>query len=115
MISVCKIFYIEAAHWLPRYVGKCANMHGHRWKIEIELMGKEGIPDPASGMIMDFHHIEVAVQPLLDLLDHGVVNRTIENPTAENIAQWFADNLTTLNPCRIRVWETPTSYAEWLP
>ena len=65
---------------------------------------------------MDFFDIDNVAKPLVDLIDHRCLNDIdgLENPTAENIAEWFATRLSNeldrLVVCR--VYETPTCYAE---
>lgn len=61
----------DAAHRLFLYKGPCNNLHGHTWKVELELMG--GV-DPKSGMLLDFHDIkELARKTIMDKLDHGAI------------------------------------------
>jgi len=47
---VTKQISFDAAHFLPNYDGKCANMHGHRWTIEVAVAGSVH----EDGMVMDF-------------------------------------------------------------
>ncbi len=76
-----------AAHTLEGYPGACARMHGHNWKVEVEVTASalDGI-----GMGMDFRDIRNAAREVCERLDHRYLN-DIEpfdqvNPTAENIA-----------------------------
>lgn len=39
-VSVCKIFTFDAAHQLVGHKGKCSNLHGHTYKLEVVLKGK---------------------------------------------------------------------------
>ena len=80
-------FTFAAAHRLPRYQGKCFNLHGHNYRFQVVL---RGAPDPYSGIFVDFGDVEKAVQQhVLDKVDHTNLNDFIENPTAENIATWI--------------------------
>lgn len=109
---VAKTFYFDAAHRLPDYDGKCANLHGHRWRLDVVL---EGMVNPRTGMVIDFSYIkEVVTQRIISLFDHNDLNTIIENPTAENILFWIRDDLKVLLPYlkRLRLYETPNSYAE---
>lgn len=124
--TVVREFSFDAAHYLPNYKGKCRNMHGHTWRVEVAI---EGGVDPKTGMVLDFADLKLLLLPLKDVLDHQVLNESVlENPTAENIA-WFIstwvdehwselkclksmpDYLTNrLNLAWVKVWETPDSY-----
>jgi len=84
-------FYINSAHYLPNYVGKCKQLHGHTWTLEVSIQGSV---NPDTGFVMDFHQISYIVQTkVIDILDHKLINDIIENPTAENILQWIKDTL----------------------
>ena len=52
-------FTFPAAHQLPRYNGKCKNLHGHNYKLSVTLRGE---PDPHSGMFVDLSDVEKAVK-----------------------------------------------------
>lgn len=86
-----KEFHINAAHYLPNYIGKCKQMHGHTW---ILIVSCEGEPDPFTGMILDFRDLDAVVRrEVWSVLDHSVINDTVKNPTAENIAMWIVAKL----------------------
>jgi len=65
--------------------------------------------------VMDFHDVEAAVQPLIDRVDHQLLNEVpgLENPTAELIGAWLWERLAPQLPalCCIKVWENPRSHA----
>ena len=113
-MKIYKCFVFDAAHYLPEYEGKCAQLHGHRWKVEIGLVGDT---DHKTGMVLDFSTLKEIITPMLDKLDHHLINDIIPNPTAENIVMWLKWQIavTTINTklAVIRVWETEDSYAEW--
>jgi 6-pyruvoyltetrahydropterin/6-carboxytetrahydropterin synthase len=100
-------FTFAAAHRLPRYDGKCFNLHGHNYRMQVVLRGE---PDPYSGIFVDFGDVEKAVKEhVLDKCDHANFNDFIENPTAENIARWIWE---TLEPhvaglAEVRLYEIP--------
>lgn len=109
-----------SAHTLRDYPGDCNRMHGHNWKIEVEVVAEQ--LDPA-GMGVDFKVIKNAARILAKQLDHRYLN-DIEpfnkvNPTAENIAAFFYQGLSkTLNNERVRVssvtlWETERACARY--
>ncbi len=102
-------FNFAAAHRLPRYSGKCFNLHGHNYRFQVAVRGD---PDPYSGMLIDFVDIEKAVKDhVLDKVDHTNLNDFIENPTAENIAVWIWQRLEgkLRGLAELRLWEVPTS------
>jgi 6-pyruvoyltetrahydropterin/6-carboxytetrahydropterin synthase len=102
-------FTFAAAHRLPRYNGKCFNLHGHNYRFQIAVRGE---PDPYSGMLIDFVDVEKAVKDqVLDKVDHTNLNDFIENPTAENIAVWIWHRLEgkLRGLAEVRLWEVPTS------
>lgn len=89
-MKIYKEFKFDSAHWLPNVPAghKCANMHGHTYTIQVHC---EGEVDPNLGWVIDFNDVRKVVDPLIDLLDHKVLNEIegLENPTAEMIALWF--------------------------
>ncbi len=102
-------FTFAAAHRLPRYQGKCFNLHGHNYRLVVALRGE---PDPYSGIFVDFGDVETVVKKeVLDRLDHTNLNDTIENPTAENLATWIWRRLEgkLKGFAEVRLWEIPTS------
>ncbi len=99
-------FHFAAAHRLPRYRGKCFNLHGHNYRL---VVGLRGTPDRESGILVDFGDIEAAVKTaVLDRCDHQNLNDFIENPTAENIVVWMWERLREKIPglSELRLWET---------
>lgn len=102
-----------SAHTLRDYPGDCRRMHGHNWKVEVEVTAR-GLNQ--HGMGMDFKTIKTATRALAKTLDHRYLNDIPPfdeiNPTAENIAQYFYQQLsTTLNDdiatvSGVTLWET---------
>lgn len=106
-----RIYTIDAAHWLPGVSEghKCSRMHGHTYTVEITAFGEVS---PHTGMVIDFADISRLIKPILERLDHRVLNDIIENPTAENIAAYIMVEYPQKNIERVRVWETQRSWAE---
>lgn len=106
------------AHRLIGYNGKCANMHGHNWDVEVFLRGAK---INRLGMLVDFKQVKEALQVVLEKLDHQNLNALPifkeTNPTAENIAKFIFDKLApefkSSHCCldRVRVSETPGTAA----
>ncbi len=102
-----------AAHRLLGYPGNCNRLHGHNWKVEVEVAGEQL---DEVGMVVDFKTIKRAAGTVADRLDHAYLNEvppfdTI-NPTAENIARYFFQELGAIlddDRARVRavtIWET---------
>ena len=110
-----KEFTFEAAHKLPLVPKnhKCANLHGHSFKVKICIDG----PISKMGWVMDFSELKQICAPYISELDHSYLNEIIglENPTSEKIASWFWDkrkkNLPQLRS--IQVMETCNSGCEY--
>jgi len=113
VISISKQFSFAAAHKLPRYKGKCHNLHGHEWILEVYI--KQNVNSDTS-MVIDFKVLkEIVEKHIISLLDHNYINDIIDEPTAENILIWIWDilmsnNLKGIN--KIKLWESPGNCAE---
>ena len=113
-MTVVKKVSFDAAHYLPGYLGKCANMHGHHWVIELGVWGQVG----KDGMVIDFSILKEFLDVIKDRLDHHLVNDIVENPTAENICLYIRDEYDMREWPKgveldfVKVWETEDSYAE---
>lgn len=102
-----------SAHTLRDYPGDCSRMHGHNWKIEVEVTATAL---NEHGMGMDFKTIKTATRALAKTLDHRYLNDIppfdTVNPTAENIAQYFYQslsktlNIETAKISGVTLWET---------
>lgn len=101
------------AHFLKGYKGKCANLHGHNWEVEIFLRGTK---TNRLGMLVDFKEAKETLRAVLEKLDHQNLNvlpffKKV-NPTAENIAKFIFNELLpkfNFSNCRlhrVRVSET---------
>jgi 6-pyruvoyltetrahydropterin/6-carboxytetrahydropterin synthase len=106
----------SGAHRLRYYKGKCEDLHGHNWNVEVLL--RSATLDK-KGMIIDFKELKQHIKRVLDLLDHKLLNDlsyfNSVNPTSENIAQFIYEKLKTKNPglMKVTVWETATSAASY--
>jgi 6-pyruvoyltetrahydropterin/6-carboxytetrahydropterin synthase len=109
--TVTRRYHFECAHFLPHVADdhKCKRMHGHNYEMEVTIAG-ELKPD---GFIIDFWDLDKIVEPLVAFVDHQVLNATpgLENPTAENIANWFFIRISgllgeDLHVMKVQIWET---------
>lgn len=112
-----------AGHYLRNYKGKCANPHGHNYKVRVTLRGAE--LDKA-GLLLDFKDLKQVMKHVINRLDHQMLNNiapfTELNPSAENLAKYLYDEanvqLRSLISGRVTVkevtiWETETTTARY--
>ena len=69
-VSVKKKYTIEAGHILSAHPGQCANVHGHSYKIYLEVYG---MLDPDTGMVIDFGDLNDIAERLLGPMDHAFI------------------------------------------
>lgn len=126
MFEVTVEQHFAAGHALREYKGKCENVHGHNYRVQITV---EGEKLNRIGLLVDFVELKKAVREVVDRLDHQFINDlepfTVINPSAENMAKYFYDEVTKRldieqgeAPSRvsqIKIWETDTSVAVYRP
>ena len=111
-VELRKEYRFEAAHYLPKVPPghKCARMHGHSYRVVVTV---EGEPDAHFGWVMDFGDLDAHVVPLIDGLDHRVLNDQagLDNPTSELLAAWLWQRIKPHVPqlAELEVSETPSS------
>ncbi|MBC2580438.1 6-carboxytetrahydropterin synthase QueD [Clostridium sp. DJ247] len=125
----------DSAHFLAGYKGKCGNIHGHRWKVEIEVQSETLIKDGEfQGMVIDFGDLKRDVKDMVDYYDHSLIIQegtmrpeTLNciqqdgfkvikvnfRPTAENFAAFFFKVMKDkgYSVKRATVYETPSNSA----
>lgn len=138
MFKIAKEFSFDMAHMLDGHDGKCQNLHGHTYKLQVEVTGNLHLDGAKRGMVMDYSDLKAVVkQHILDPMDHafiydlqseketkvaqllmdldskvyGIPSRT----TAEEMAKYMFEKLANIGlpVSLIRLWETPTSYCEY--
>ena len=118
-VSVEQTF--AAGHALRNYKGKCENVHGHNFKVQVVI---EGERLDETGLLVDFLDVKSSMRAVIDRLDHVFLNDIspfdVKNPSAENIAEYFfteiSANLKAAVPIRLRevkVWETDIQSATY--
>lgn len=128
----------DSAHFLNGYEGKCSNIHGHHWVVEIEVGSPSLQADGQTrGMIVDFSKLKSDLKCIADALDHCLImekgslkQKTLDalleeefkivevsfRPTAENFAKFFYDKMKG-NGYRVLkavVYETPKNCAAYM-
>ncbi len=97
----------DAAHSLPGYSGKCANLHGHTYRAEVVVEGPLG----DDGFVIDFYDLKKVMAKALEDLDHHCLNEFLPNPTAEVIAEHICGLLkkelenTSVRLVSLKLWE----------
>ena len=119
-VSVEETF--SAGHALRGYKGKCENVHGHNYRVQITLEGPEL---DHIGLLVDFTHVKRVMRELIKRLDHQFINDlepfTTVNPSAENMAKYFFEEvskeLKEMPPgAKVKdvvIWETDTANARY--
>lgn len=120
----------DAAHFLTNYEGKCKNIHGHRWRVVLNITGEN-----QNGMVVDFNIIKKELKELCDYFDHTFIVeensldkdllKLLEKDflirivkfrtTAENFAKYFYDELSKkFKVVDVTVYETPNNSARYV-
>ncbi len=111
----------SSAHQLRGYQGKCENLHGHNYKIEIYARGREL---DNIGLLVDFGELKAAADEIVQYLDHRNINELPPfdaelNPSAENLARYVLERVAArvgderVQVFKVRCFETPTSVATY--
>ena len=123
MYYLTKNFRFEAAHALVGYDGKCRNIHGHSYELQVTV---KGLPindknNPKNGMVIDFHELKGIVnEEIVNIVECNFdkVVRVPYQPTTENMLNDFAGRIKNKLPQNVslysvRLQETRDSFAEW--
>ena len=112
--------YFSAAHQLRGYRGKCENLHGHNWRVQV-VVSEERLND--IGLVIDFDELKRILNEVLLTLDHAVLNEVFPfteiNPSSENIAKWLYDSIKKkitekkINVSSVSVWESEKASATY--
>ena len=120
-VSVERTF--AAGHALRNYHGKCENVHGHNYRVQITVQGEQLDPN---GLLVDFLELKRLTDKVIEYFDHRFINDLspfdVLNPSAENIAKYFYDRVSTglskeipTRISQVKIWETDTSSAVYRP
>ena len=121
MYEVTTVKSFSAAHMLTAIGGKCEELHGHNFKVEVTIAAEDL---SSSGIIIDFRHVKKWLQEILDNLDHKYLNEipffTEINPSSENIAQYIYREMklkakqAEVKVARVKVWESESSAVTYI-
>jgi 6-pyruvoyltetrahydropterin/6-carboxytetrahydropterin synthase len=114
----------ESAHFLREYRGISEPLHGHSYKVEADLAARGGGIDQ-DAIAVDFVSAKRKLEQLAKKLDYACINDippfTEVNPSAENIAEWFARELGAAVAdeeaviVAVTVWEGPVNSVTYRP
>lgn len=114
--------HFDAAHMIRSYPGKCAQLHGHSWAVEVVIQGKKL---NELGMLVDFSLLKKEVNNVMEKLDHHYLNELPYfdkvNPTSEQLAHLIFNYLKhpvealkdDLKLYKVVVWESPRASAAY--
>ncbi len=109
----------SAAHFLREYQGVCENLHGHNWRVELEVVGEEL---DKTGLLVDFKFLKTVLKEVLDVIDHKLINDIPPfdklNPSSENIAKFIFQEVGLRLPKSVKVkavsvWESDKACATY--
>lgn len=127
----------DSAHFLSGYQGKCSNLHGHRWRVVVEVCSEELVNQgQLRGMVTDFGDIKADLQKITDYYDHALIvedgslrENTVKalkeegfriimvpfRPTAEHFSKSIYDQIKDLGyqVHAVSVYETPNNCATY--
>jgi 6-pyruvoyltetrahydropterin/6-carboxytetrahydropterin synthase len=123
MFELRVVTRFAAAHRLTMVGEKCENLHGHNWKIEVYVQGRDL---DQGGVLVDFGIVKRHVRSLMETLDHKFLNELdyFQNgtqPSSENIARYVADGLSDrldipgIRVSRVTAWESEDASATYMP
>ena len=110
----------SSAHQLRGYKGKCEELHGHNWRVQVTI-ASDKLND--IGIVMDFHDLKKTTHDIVSSLDHHLLNDVFPfteiNPSSENIAKWIYESLRKkidspdISVSSVTVWENETASATY--
>jgi 6-pyruvoyltetrahydropterin/6-carboxytetrahydropterin synthase len=120
MFEICVEHTFAAGHALRNYHGKCENVHGHNYRVQVAI---EGSQLDETGLLYDFADLKRRLRSTTEYLDHQFINDLKPfdeiNPSAENIAKFIYDeiqkDLKQAAISYVKVWETDSSFAIYRP
>ena len=121
MYQITVTSHFAGAHRLRHLHGRCENLHGHNWKVEVSVVSKRLNKE---GVAIDFKILKKKVEEVLNQLDHTYLNElpyfSKREPSSENIARYIFDRMNEKlrgHPATLRkvsAWESETACATYL-
>ena len=140
-MKVTKEVTFDSAHMLSNYNGKCQNLHGHTYKLQVTVEGPIVAEGNEEYMVTDFNNLKHVINSVTECFDHAIIfsddylrgeaeNALLEwaktydmsyiilpdaKSTSEYIASYIKAQIESAYPTKrisVKVWETPTSFAE---
>ncbi len=118
MFTVFKEYSFAAAHAIRGHTRGCQNLHGHNYKVRVQVCA-ETLDE--LGMVIDFADLKAIVERVVGKFDHSVINEhppfdRERNTTAEELAEYVFGEVAALLPKarrvrRVEIWETDSSCA----
>lgn len=122
MFEVTIIKSFSAAHLLAEIGGKCEELHGHNFKVEVTVAAKEL---NSNGLLIDFRFLKQVLGEILENIDHKHLNALTSftgiNPSAENIAKYICDKMEMkvktagVDMIRVKIWESENAAVTYMP
>jgi len=120
MFTLCVKDSFAAAHRLVGYKGKCEELHGHNFTVEVSIRGDRLGED---GMLVDFKILKAGLQEILEVLDHTYLNDipffAERASSAEYIAMYIFSEMEKrmdgkeVSVREVRVWESERAWASY--
>jgi 6-pyruvoyltetrahydropterin/6-carboxytetrahydropterin synthase len=122
MYEVTIIKSFSAAHLLAEIGGKCEELHGHNFKVEVTVAAREL---NSNGLLIDFRFLKKVLGEILENIDHKHLNALTSftgiNPSAENIAKYICEKMelkvkkTGVDMVRVKIWESENAAVTYIP
>ena len=122
MYEVTIIKSFSAAHVLAEIGGKCEELHGHNFKVEVTVAASEL---SSTGLLIDFRVFKKWLGEILEDIDHKHLNIVSSfagiNPSAENIAKYICEKMelkvksSKINVVRVKIWESENAAVTYMP
>ncbi len=122
MYKVTVIKSFSAAHVLENIGGKCEELHGHNFKVEVTVAAPKL---NSAGLLIDFRVLKKWLAEILEDIDHKYLN-TLPffagiNPSAENIARYISEKMeaeakkVSVKVSKVKIWESENASATYIP
>jgi 6-pyruvoyltetrahydropterin/6-carboxytetrahydropterin synthase len=122
MYEVTIIKSFSAAHVLENIGGKCEELHGHNFKVEVTVAAPKLNP---AGLLIDFRVLKKWLAEILEDIDHKYLNDHPSfagiNPSAENIAKYISEKMeseakkASVKVSKVKVWESENASVTYIP